>query len=156
MRRIHTATASAGSAACHVRHLFYLLRVQHDGPAEQDTKPGTKSVAQGDREEIPATGCPIPNNPQWRPLPGDVRTGKGAVRIAQKENRKMGLGATETQLHRAEVHLGVLHGNGGGSGPEFPTLCLKLLATSATSSIHRNAGTPSRLLDMPQVKSKTL
>lgn len=116
MRRIHTATASAGSAACHVRHLFYLLRVQHDGPAEQDTKPGTKSVAQGDREEIPATGCPIPNNPQWRPLPGDVRTGKGAVRIAQKENRKMGLGATETQLHRAEVHLGVLHGNGGGSG----------------------------------------
>jgi hypothetical protein len=43
-----------------------------------------------------------------------------------------------------------------GSGPELPSLCLKFLATSATSSMHRNTGTPSRLLDMPQVKSKTL
>ena len=82
---------------------------------------------------------------------GPEKVPSGSLRM------KIGRWVFERLKHnRAEVPLGALHGNGGGSGPEFPTLCLKLLATSATSSIHRNAGTPSRLLDMPQVKSKTL
>ena len=44
----------------------------------------------------------------------------------------------------------------GASAPEPSTRCSKLLAISVTCSTQTNAGTSSKLPDMPQIKCKTL